>query len=84
MFFVYVLRSQKDGRFYVGLTDDVTRRLKEHNSGKTKSTKGFIPWELLFFETFVTRIEARNREKYLKSGVGKEYVKSYWSGSSVG
>ncbi|PVD51730.1 endonuclease [Terrimonas sp.] len=84
MFFVYVIRSEIDERFYVGLTEDVERRLKEHNSKKTKSTKGYIPWKLCFFETFKTRIEARKREIYLKSGVGKEYIKQNWSGSSVG
>ena len=84
MFFVYVIRSCKDGRFYVGLTSCVERRLNEHNHKRTKSTKGFVPWELCFYELFDTRLEARKREKYLKSGVGKEYIKQYWTGSSVG
>ncbi|HRP32046.1 MAG TPA: GIY-YIG nuclease family protein [Agriterribacter sp.] len=84
MFFVYVIRSKKDGRFYVGLSEEVERRLKEHNSGKTKSTKGYVPWELCFYEQYFTRIEARRREIYLKSGIGKEFIKSYWTGSSVG
>jgi putative endonuclease len=84
MHFVYVLRSSKDGRFYVGMTTDVENRLLEHNGGKTKSTKGFIPWKLVFVEEYATRIEARRREKYLKGGSGKEYIKSYWSGSSTG
>jgi putative endonuclease len=73
--FVYVIRSSKDGRFYVGLTDNVERRVFQHNSGKAKSTKGYVPWTLLFFEEFKTRVEARKREKFLKAGSGKEYIK---------
>jgi len=84
LFFVYVIRSRVNGYFYVGLTGDVERRIDEHNSGKTKSTKPYKPWVFLFSEEFETRVEARKREVYLKSGVGKEYIKSKWSGSSVG
>jgi putative endonuclease len=84
MMYVYVIRSLNDGRFYVGMTSDVENRLSEHNSGKTKSTKAFAPWALVFVETFPGRTEARKREKYLKGGSGKEYIKRYWSGSSTG
>ena len=76
MFFVYVIRSEKDGRLYVGLTADVERRLDEHNSGTTQSTKFYRPWVLVKSEQFETRIAAREREKYLKSGFGKTYLKS--------
>ena len=57
------------------MSENVEIRLNQHNSGKTKSTKGYKPWKLLFFEEFETRQEARKREKYLKSGIGKEYIK---------
>jgi len=80
MHFVYVIRSAKDGRFYVGMTTNIERRIAEHNEGKTKSTKGFIPWELFFVEKYPTRVEARQREKYLKGGSGKEYIKRLWFG----
>ncbi len=83
-FFVYSIRSLKDGRFYVGMTESLERRIKEHNNGRTKSTKGYTPWILVFFEKFKTREEARKREKYLKSGIGKEFIKRYWSRSSAG
>lgn len=84
-FFTYVLISKINGiRFYVGLCSDIEKRLKEHNSGKTKSTKGYIPWELFFFEKYKTRKDARDREKYLKSGSGKESIKRKWSRSSTG
>jgi len=48
MHFVYVLKSENHWRFYVGMTENVDRRVKEHNSGHTKSTKGYIPWKLFF------------------------------------
>ncbi len=76
MYLVYALRSKVDGRIYVGFTSDLERRIKEHNSGKTKSTKGYIPWELLYKEEVTDRNEARKKEKYFKSGIGKEYLKS--------
>jgi len=75
MFTVYAIKSESDGRIYVGFTDCVERRIKEHNAGKTKSTKGFIPWKLIFTENCDNRELARKREKYFKSGCGKEYLK---------
>ena len=77
--YVYVLKSLKDSRFYVGMSLDIDRRLKEHNSGKTKSTKGYRPWILIHWETYPDRITARNREKYLKSGYGKQWLKNKYN-----
>jgi len=79
MFFVYALQSTIAKRIYVGMSSDVERRLLEHNSGKTKSTKGYKPWILFYKEVFEIRTEARQREKYLKSGCGKEYLKKILS-----
>jgi putative endonuclease len=73
-FFVYIIESEKDGRLYKGMTSDIQNRLKEHNTGKQKSTKAYRPWKLLYLEEFSSRVEARNREKYFKSGVGREYL----------
>tara|TARA_B110000037_G_C16647379_1_gene313066 strand:- start:26 stop:280 length:255 start_codon:yes stop_codon:yes gene_type:complete len=84
MHFVYVLKSDNHWRFYLGMTRDVVRRIQEHNKGYTKSTKGCKSWTLFFFEEFETREEARTREKVLKSGVGKEYIKKKWASSSAG
>jgi putative endonuclease len=75
MFFVYVIESLVDGRLYVGFTENIEKRLKEHNTGKTRSTKGYIPWFIVYKEEVIDRISARKREKYLKSGCGKEYIK---------
>ena len=66
------------------MTSNFERRLKEHNSGQNKSTKSFVPYDVIFTEKFETRIEARQREKYLKSGSGREFIKAKWPGSSTG
>ena len=79
MFFVYVIRSTVNGHFYVGITEDVKARLVRHNRGDNRSTETHRPWELFFFESYNTRIGARKREVYLKSGIGKEYIKRKWS-----
>ena len=75
MFVVYVIQSQKDSRLYKGFTKDIEKRLKQHNSGKTKSTKAYLPWVLVYSEKVFSRVEARKREKYLKSGIGRDYLK---------
>jgi len=59
----------------------IEKRLAEHNSGKTKSTKPYIPWEILFYEEYDNKADALKREKYLKSGVGREYVKNKYLAS---
>jgi len=74
-YFVYVLKSEADGRLYKGMTDNLERRLKEHNAGKTKSTKGFRPWKLVYKEEFDTFELARERENYFKTGEGREFLK---------
>jgi len=66
MFFVYVLLSLKDNTTYIGCTDDIEKRLKEHNQGKTKSIKHKLPMELVYFEAYRTRTLARKREIELK------------------
>ena len=58
IYYAYVLRSEKDKRLYKGHTNDLKARLKAHNSGLSKSTKGYIPWKLVYFEEFKTRQEA--------------------------
>ena len=74
-YFVYILTSEKDGRLYKGLTTDLEKRIREHNNGKTKSTKGYCPWKLIYKEEFITLEEARKREKYFKTGIGREFIK---------
>ncbi len=79
MYFVYILQSMKDGNLYIGMTSDVEKRLKRHNAGYEKSTKRRAPFKLLYQEVFNTRIEARAREKYFKSGFGREVVRDWLS-----
>jgi putative endonuclease len=76
MIYVYAIQSIKDGRIYVGMTADIAKRIQQHNNGLTFSTRLFAPWKLIHSESFPDRITARKREKYLKSGVGKEFLKS--------
>ncbi|WP_254448812.1 GIY-YIG nuclease family protein [Spirosoma rhododendri] len=64
------------------MTGDVTHRLHEHNLGKTQSTAFYRPWRLVYTEQALNRVEARKREIWLKSGVGKEYLKN-WLRSST-
>jgi len=73
-FKVYVLESERDGIWYVGFTEDLVRRIKEHNSGKSKFTSGHMPWKVIYFESIDDRLEARKREKYLKSAAGKRFI----------
>lgn len=75
MFFAYVLVSDKNGRKYYGSTNNLERRLEEHNSGHTKSLKYLRPLKLVYFEKFDTLIEARRRELFYKSGKGREFIK---------
>ena len=75
MFFVNVLYSDGFDRYYVGLSENVDKRLKEHNEGQNKSTKPYIPWRVVHLEEYKTRNEARTREKYLKSASGRRWRK---------
>ena len=75
MFFVYALKSKSRNYIYVGLTANLEQRLEYHNKGKNKTTRPYRPFELIYCEICKDRIEARKKEKYLKSGVGKEFLK---------
>ncbi len=73
--YMYVLRSAKDDRFYVGLTRNLRARLQAHNSGQVPSTKNRVPLELIYWEGCLNESDAAQREKYLKSVWGKRYLK---------
>lgn len=75
MWKVYAIKSLDRNYIYVGLTEDLDRRIAEHNSGKNKTTKPYKPFKLIYSEEFQTRMEARIKEKNLKSGSGKEFLK---------
>jgi putative endonuclease len=69
-FFVYILKSDRFNRYYIGQSENLTSRLTEHNAGKVFSTKPYRPWRILYFEAFHTRTEAIKREHFLKSPAG--------------
>ncbi len=66
MFYVYILKSKKDGQCYTGSTNDLKNRFKEHNNGKVLSTKARRPFELIYYEAYKVEHDARNRERGLK------------------
>ena len=75
MYYVYVIQSEKYGKRYTGLTGNLEKRIMEHNSGKTRSIKPYIPYCLIYFEIVPDLIQARKWEKYLKSAAGRNFVK---------
>ena len=75
MEYVYVLISKIDKEFYTGLSNNVPKRFKQHNKGLVRSTKARRPFILFHTEEFFTRKEAAEREKILKSGVGRSFLK---------
>lgn len=76
MFYTYLLQSEKDHKLYAGYTSDLRKRFKEHNSSKNFSTKHRVPFRLIYYEACLSEEDARAREKFLKSGPGKKYLKN--------
>ncbi|HBC72658.1 TPA: endonuclease [Candidatus Amesbacteria bacterium] len=74
MYFVYILQSYGDKFIYKGITNNLQRRLYQHESGKSPSTRGHLPLRLIHVEECDTRIQARNLEKFFKSGFGREII----------
>ncbi len=80
MYKVYILLSEKTNRYYVGYTNDLDRRLSEHNRKKGKYTDEGIPWKLIYTEDFTTKSEAMEREKYIKAKKSRKYIETIISG----
>ena len=78
MAIIYVIKSVKDGKLYIGSTENLVQRIKEHNSGKNKSTKHRKPFELVYQESFRTIAEARIREKKFKKSHSILYKAAGW------
>ncbi len=76
MVYVYAIKSLKENYIYVGLTVNLDRRIREHNTGRSKTTRSRTPFTIIIVEEYPNRVLARTREKFLKSGAGKEYLKS--------
>ncbi len=75
-YYTYVLKSKKDGKIYTGYTQDLRKRLSQHNKGLSIYTKGRGPFILIYYEACLLESKARSRELYLKSGMGKRYLKN--------
>ena len=73
MYHVYLLKSKKNDIFYIGYTNNIIRRLKEHNDRLIGYTKKYSPWSLIYYESFISLEDAKIREKSLKS-FGKAYI----------
>jgi len=76
MFYVYVLLSEVDNQFYTGATSDLKSRLQKHNDGQVSSTENRRPLKLLYYEACPSQEDAFRREKYLKTGMGKRYLRN--------
>ena len=79
MYYVYFLKSLKNGDLYVGSTENIENRLKKHNSGLVRSTKAYRPWELLGFEEYSTRSEAFRKEMFYKTHQQKDLLKKKYN-----
>jgi putative endonuclease len=76
MYYVYVLQSELDNKFYTGFTKNLEKRMEEHNSGISRSTKGRIPLKLVYYEFCLNLKDAMKRERYLKTTWGKRYIRN--------
>ncbi len=76
MYYTYILKSKKNGQLYTGYASDLRKRFREHNDGKSTYTKDRGPYELIYYEACIHKEDARAREKYLKTGRGKRFIKN--------
>lgn len=74
-YYLYILQSQKDKKFYTGISRDLKRRFREHNSGKNISTSHRRPFKLIYYEAYLLKKDVEVREKYLKTSMGKRVIK---------
>ena len=83
-FYTYVLASGKTETFYTGTTNNLKRRLEQHNRGNVYYTKNKLPMRLVYFEACLNKDDAYRRERYLKTGMGKRYLKNRLKGGLTG
>ena len=74
-FFVYVLQSMKDKKFYTGYTENLKLRFEQHTKGEVESTKDRRPLKLIYYEACLNKKDAMHREKYLKTYLGRMFIK---------
>ncbi len=75
MFYVYILKSIKDNNLYIGFSNNLKRRINEHNQGKNFSTSYRRPFKLIYYEAYLSEDDAKKREKFLKTGWGRNYIR---------
>jgi putative endonuclease len=73
MFYVYILQS--NSHLYIGLTNDLKRRVSEHNTGRSRFTKRYLPWNLIFYEAYSNEEDAHRREGYFKTSQGRQAIR---------
>ena len=76
-YYVYILRSYQDHGFYIGFTTDLKSRLTLHAKGQVTATKFRVPLKLIFYEYFINKADAKARERFLKSGYGRQQLKAF-------
>ena len=76
MWYTYILRSKKDNKWYTGCTSNLRERFINHNKGMVPSTKSRGPFTMLYYEACLNKGDAFTRERYLKTGMGKRYLKN--------
>ncbi|MDD5362225.1 MAG: GIY-YIG nuclease family protein [Ignavibacteria bacterium] len=74
-FYTYILKSKIKDKYYIGSCEDLSLRLERHNSGNSRSTKGYLPWEVVYSEEYQTKSEALKREYYIKRQKSKDFIK---------
>ena len=76
MFYVYVLRSESDSGFYIGFSTNLRARFRQHQKGESFATSHRGPWKLIYYEAYLNQEDALGREKYLKSGSGRRFLRA--------
>lgn len=76
MYYVYVLYSKEQNKFYIGYTEDLRRRMREHNSGKSLSDRRIKNLNMVYYEACLSKTDAQKREKQLKTGFGRQYLRT--------
>ena len=74
MHYVYILLSKKDDKLYIGYTNNLKERMEKHNAGKVQSTKNRTPFSLIYYEAYLDESDARTKEKFFKTGWGRNYI----------
>ena len=80
MYYVYILRSLKNGKYYIGYTSDLNKRIREHNEGKTKGNRFLKPFELIYKEEYQNATSARKREYYIKRQKDRQFIEDLING----